>query len=271
MGEPAGQRHRPIRAQPLNPGKSQGRPNEKHGLEAHRRKRPTRLRSPKKAPVPDHQTLGPDPDGPSEPHFHATRSGFQLGVCGRRLRTMDRDPGALPRALDALRGGEPCLLRSPPRGVPVDVDGMRDQKPTVPSHEPARRSLSDSAAGSLGAGGGSRPARPVKPCEVGGRDQPEGGQRPWRLPETVARMNGRAKPRPRNERKSAPIPGTSKAGAMGLEPATSGVTGRRCGCSSRIYWRLWAVVCPAFDRPVLVRQVVAEWPAGDSRVRAGVG
>ena len=29
-------RHRPIRAPTLNPGKSQGRPNEKHGLEAHR-------------------------------------------------------------------------------------------------------------------------------------------------------------------------------------------------------------------------------------------
>ena len=48
-GEPAGQRHRPIRAQPLNPGKSQGRPNEKHGLETHRSKRPTRPRSPNKA------------------------------------------------------------------------------------------------------------------------------------------------------------------------------------------------------------------------------
>ena len=36
----------------LNPGKSQGRPNEKHGLEAHRSKRPTRLRSPKEGPCP---------------------------------------------------------------------------------------------------------------------------------------------------------------------------------------------------------------------------
>ena len=67
-------RHRPIRAPTLNPGKSQGRPKDKHGLEAHRRKRPTRLRSPKKAPVPDHRTLGPDPDGPSRKHFHAATS-----------------------------------------------------------------------------------------------------------------------------------------------------------------------------------------------------
>jgi hypothetical protein len=44
-----------------------------------------------------------------------------------------------------MRGGEPCLLRSPPRNVPVDIDGMRDQKPIVPSHEPALRPLSDSA------------------------------------------------------------------------------------------------------------------------------
>jgi hypothetical protein len=71
-------RHRPIRARTLNPGKSQGRPNDKHGLEAHRRKRPTRLRSPKKAPVPDHRTVGPDPDGPSEKHFHAAMGGASV-------------------------------------------------------------------------------------------------------------------------------------------------------------------------------------------------
>jgi hypothetical protein len=35
----------------LNPGKSQGRPNEKPGLEAHRSKRPTRLRSPNARPL----------------------------------------------------------------------------------------------------------------------------------------------------------------------------------------------------------------------------
>jgi len=52
MGEPAGKRHRPIRAPTLNPGKSQGRPIDFHGLEAHRRKRPTRLRSPMKGPYP---------------------------------------------------------------------------------------------------------------------------------------------------------------------------------------------------------------------------
>jgi hypothetical protein len=45
-------RHRPIRAPTLNPGKSQGRPIDFHGLEAHRRKRPTRLRSPMKGPYP---------------------------------------------------------------------------------------------------------------------------------------------------------------------------------------------------------------------------
>ena len=48
-----------------------GRPNELPGLEAHRQKRPTRLRSPKKAPVPEQPTLRPKPDGPSEEHFHA--------------------------------------------------------------------------------------------------------------------------------------------------------------------------------------------------------
>src|SRR4051794_31947543 len=35
-----------------NPGKLQGRPNEKPGLEAHRANRPTRLRSPTQSPCP---------------------------------------------------------------------------------------------------------------------------------------------------------------------------------------------------------------------------
>jgi hypothetical protein len=56
---------------------SQGRPNEKPGIEAHRANRPTRLRSPKKAPVPDHPTLGREPDGTSAQHFHAARSGTE--------------------------------------------------------------------------------------------------------------------------------------------------------------------------------------------------
>ena len=58
----------------LNPGKSQGRPNENPGLEAHRSKRPTRLRSPKEAPVPDLPTLRSDPDRASKPQFHASIS-----------------------------------------------------------------------------------------------------------------------------------------------------------------------------------------------------
>ena len=46
-----------------NPGKSQGRPNEKPGLEAHRAKRPTRLRSPNRSPCPG----SPDPKaGPGQ-------------------------------------------------------------------------------------------------------------------------------------------------------------------------------------------------------------
>jgi putative transposase len=75
VGEPAGQRHRPIRAPPLNPGKSQGRPNEKHGLEAHRSKRPTRLRSPKQGPCPGSAEPTARPGRTSHPQFHASRSG----------------------------------------------------------------------------------------------------------------------------------------------------------------------------------------------------
>jgi hypothetical protein len=83
-------RHRPIRAQTLNPDKSHGRPKDKHGLEAHRRKRPTRLRSPKKAPVPDDRTLGPDPDGPSKTHFHAATSRSPSRRPARSLCCADR-------------------------------------------------------------------------------------------------------------------------------------------------------------------------------------
>jgi hypothetical protein len=56
-----------------NPGKSQGRPNEKPGLEAHRANRPTRLRSPNEAPIPDRSTLRPDPDRASNEQFHAAK------------------------------------------------------------------------------------------------------------------------------------------------------------------------------------------------------
>ena len=74
-----------------NPGKSQGRPNEKHGLEAHRANRPTRLRSPNKAPVPDRPTLRPGPDGDFAVHFHpATRRTYPrrnafVHLCTRRV------------------------------------------------------------------------------------------------------------------------------------------------------------------------------------------
>jgi len=59
----------------LNPGKSQGRPSEKAGLEAHRPKRPTRPRSPKKAPVPDHPTVRSAPDGASRGAFSCPEEG----------------------------------------------------------------------------------------------------------------------------------------------------------------------------------------------------
>jgi hypothetical protein len=52
-GEPAGGTRQTNTSSQLNPGTSQGRPIELRELEAHRQSRPTRLRSPKKARVPD--------------------------------------------------------------------------------------------------------------------------------------------------------------------------------------------------------------------------
>ena len=76
-----------------NPGKSQGRPNEKPGLEAHRANRPTRLRSPNRSPCPG----SPDPTaGPGQSlheQFHAARSGSRRVVsleCCVRLRAVPR-------------------------------------------------------------------------------------------------------------------------------------------------------------------------------------
>jgi hypothetical protein len=71
VGEPAGKRHRPIRAQPLIPGKSQARPRDKHGLKAHRQERPTRLRSPQRRTHPGSPDVRPGPGGPSKTHLHA--------------------------------------------------------------------------------------------------------------------------------------------------------------------------------------------------------
>ena len=62
----------------FNPGKSQGRPNEKHGLEAHRSKRPTRLRSPKKPLSQMDRNLRSEPDRASKKQFHASRCGVRV-------------------------------------------------------------------------------------------------------------------------------------------------------------------------------------------------
>jgi hypothetical protein len=58
----------------LNPGKSQGRPNEKHGLEAHRAKRPTRLRPPNERPCPRSAEPTTGPGRNLQEHFHPAKS-----------------------------------------------------------------------------------------------------------------------------------------------------------------------------------------------------
>jgi hypothetical protein len=58
----------------LNPGKSQGRPNEKPGLEAHRSKNGLPVCVlPSEAPVPDQPNLRSEPDRASHPQFHASK------------------------------------------------------------------------------------------------------------------------------------------------------------------------------------------------------
>ena len=85
------------------------------GLEAHRSKRPTRLRSPKQAPVPDHPNLRTEPDRASHQQFHAstTRSrnsplvtGPEAGCCRRRrswVRCEPRSRLALTRDMPVPR------------------------------------------------------------------------------------------------------------------------------------------------------------------------
>jgi hypothetical protein len=65
-----------------NPSKSQGLPNAKPALAAHRPKRPAQLRSPKKAPVPDHPTVRTGPDGAFDPRI------FMLRGAGVRRRAI---------------------------------------------------------------------------------------------------------------------------------------------------------------------------------------
>ena len=61
-GEPAGQRQRPIRARSTIQASRRGGRTKSPGSKPIVANRPTRLRSPNKAPVPDHPTLRPDPD-----------------------------------------------------------------------------------------------------------------------------------------------------------------------------------------------------------------
>jgi hypothetical protein len=98
-----------------NPGKSQGRPNENPALAAHRPKRPAQLRSPNKAPVPDHPTVRTGPDGALEPNFHATRSG--------RVRGRRRDDSS---------GRRPLV--SPGRGRALASSSRSERPPGVRRH-----------------------------------------------------------------------------------------------------------------------------------------
>ena len=83
-GEPAGQRHRPIRARSSIQANRRGGRTKMHGLEAHRSLRPTRLRSPKQEPLSwMRRNLGPAPDRASERQFHASRRG--TGVTRSRI------------------------------------------------------------------------------------------------------------------------------------------------------------------------------------------
>jgi len=68
-----------------------------HAFVAH----PTRLRSPKKAPVPDRPTLRSGPDGASGPHFHAPKR-----TCTRRA------PGGCRNSVERERLGLGALIDS---------------------------------------------------------------------------------------------------------------------------------------------------------------
>ena len=102
----------------LNPGKSQGRPNEKHGLEAHRSKRPTRLRSPKKAPVPDEPESSTTTErnlqqGSFMPRKGALSGASNWGRSRRYCSSPNRKPGARSRASRAA-AAEARTVEAPP-------------------------------------------------------------------------------------------------------------------------------------------------------------
>ena len=114
-------------------------------------KRPTRLRSPNKAPVPDRPTLRPAPDRASAGHFHATRrssdspSGGRHGLHRHEPPVGNRepeDPGlrnrVIPRVrveLEPSRGGERPLGRALSQKAVVGISatsgsGGRSQSPS---------------------------------------------------------------------------------------------------------------------------------------------
>ncbi len=114
-GDAAGQRHRPIRAQTLNPGKSQGRPKEKPGLEAHRANRPAHQRSPRRPLSRINRTYERRRTDP--PHNSFMPRNAERSVAAFILRR----GAALLRAVARWIGGR--------RNGPVAADAARRRRP----------------------------------------------------------------------------------------------------------------------------------------------
>src|ERR1035437_8588470 len=109
-------RHRPIRARTLNPGKSQGRPKEKHGLEAHRQKRPTRLRSPNEGPCPGGTKRSAPTGRTLQTPFSCREKRVRPRVSRRPLsRSPHRDRRPQLASTEAINAGWSLLVLSPRR------------------------------------------------------------------------------------------------------------------------------------------------------------
>src|SRR4051794_29259528 len=82
MGEPAGQRHRPIRARSTIQASRRGGRTKRSGSKPIAQTGLPACVLPTEAPVPDYPTLGPDPDRAFTEHFHPASTGGLVAAGG---------------------------------------------------------------------------------------------------------------------------------------------------------------------------------------------
>ena len=97
---------------------------DKPALKAHRPKRPARLRSPQKAPVPDRPTVGSEPDSNLPSRIFMPRRASAEDLAGETPVFRSRGAPLMPAKSSLLAARLPCWLFAPRVEVRHAASGM---------------------------------------------------------------------------------------------------------------------------------------------------